>query len=318
MVDLDSTPTVRQAFIDAGPDTPFEIGSVTKGLTGLLLAQAIERGDVGLDTVLSALLPETSGSPAGRVSLRELATHTSGLPRLPTTPATALRLLASGCLGFDPYRGTTPASVIRGAPQARLSGRGEQRYSNWGAALLGHGLARAAGLDFEALLAERVFVPLNMTGAGTNPGDALPRGFTASGRRAWPWRAGGYGPAGSGIVCTATDLGRLLVALLDGAAPGQSAILPIIPSAPGTPNRFSGMFWVIDRDPGSGRTMVWHNGQTGGYSSFLAVYPQARRGVAVLADTADAHAQERVALGLSRWLINRSQRNNDEFPGPPD
>nr|WP_246306163.1 serine hydrolase domain-containing protein [Allobranchiibius huperziae] len=303
VVDLDAVPVARSAFIDADEDSRFEIGSVTKGLVGMLLAEAISRREASLDTTLGDLLTETTGSQVGAVTLRELATHTSGLPRLPHSPAMVIRVLLGGCFGVDPYQGTSPASVIITACRQRLSGRGHYRYSNLGAALLGHGLARAAGCDFATLLAGRVFAPLGMSGAGTNAAGAVPRGWTSTGRRSSPWSAGGYGPAGGGVICTATDMVRMATALLDRTAPGRAAIEPIAVVEPGRANRSSGMFWIVDQHD-SGRTMVWHNGQTGGYSAFFALYPQARRAVVVLADTANAAAQERVPLGLTRWLTN--------------
>ena len=99
VVDLEAAPATRSAFIDAGQDTRFEIGSVTKGLAGMLLAEAISRGEAGLDTTVAALLPETKSSPVGSVTLRELATHTSGLSRLPRSPATAVRMMVGGYFG---------------------------------------------------------------------------------------------------------------------------------------------------------------------------------------------------------------------------
>ncbi|UIJ33955.1 serine hydrolase [Allobranchiibius sp. GilTou73] len=303
VVDLDVVPVARSAFIDADEDSRFEIGSVTKGMVGMLLAEAISRREASLDATLGDLLTETTGSQVGAVTLRELATHTSGLPRLPHSPAMVIRVLLGGCFGVDPYRGTRPASVITTACRQRLSGRGHYRYSNLGAALLGHGLARAADCDFATLLAGRVFAPLGMSGAGINAAGAVPRGWTSTGRRSSPWSAGGYGPAGGGVICTATDMVRMATALLDRTAPGQAAIEPIAVVEPGRANRSSGMFWIVDQHD-IGRTMVWHNGQTGGYSAFFALYPQARRAVVVLADTANAAAQERIALGLTRWLTN--------------
>lgn len=112
VIDLDAAPRTRMAFIDAGPDTPFEIGSVTKALTGMLLAQSIEVGETSLDTQLAMLLPETAAGPVGSLTLGELCTHTSGLPRLPRSPAMLARLITSGYFGGDPYRATTPAGVV--------------------------------------------------------------------------------------------------------------------------------------------------------------------------------------------------------------
>jgi CubicO group peptidase (beta-lactamase class C family) len=64
-------------------------------------------------------------------------------------------------------------------------------------------------------------------------------------------------------------------------------------------HRRSGMFWMVDSLP-SGNVMIWHNGATGGYSAFLAVFPEARRAVAILASVSRPADQQRIALGLAR------------------
>lgn len=102
------------------------------------------------------------GGPPGSVSVSDLCTHTSRRPSLPRTPVTLLRLLAAGWLATDPYRGTNPARVIASACRQRLVRRGRYRYSNLAAAVLGHGLARAAGCDYPTLLHRRVLLPLGM------------------------------------------------------------------------------------------------------------------------------------------------------------
>ena len=132
----------------------------------------------------------------------------------------------------------------------------------------------------------------------------MPRGWTATGRRSSPWQACGYGPAGGGVFSTAAAIGLLATALLERSAPGHGAIEPIAAVDSRTPHRPVGMFWIIDHVPDDGRTVVRHNGQTGDYSAFLALYPQARRAVAVFADVANANAQQRIATGLTRWLNN--------------
>lgn len=297
----------RMAFIGTDENTRFELGSVTKGFTGMLLAEAVRRTEVSLDSTVGTLLPETAESPLGTVTLRELCTHTAGLPRLPRTPGTITRALGSAWFGTNPYRGLTPSAVLRLAERQRLRHRGRQRYSNLGAAVAGQVLAVAAGCDFPTLLTERVFAPIGMRATGiTGRADAAPRGWTAAGGRSRPWLMGGYGPAGA-AVSTIADMTLLAAALLDGVAPGQSAIEPIGYFVPDQPARASGMFWVIDAVPGTDRTMVWHNGQTGGYSAFLALYPQTHRAVIVLADVARAAEQQRLAIALTRWLVRTGQ-----------
>lgn len=108
LVDLNRRPPARTAVLNADGDTRFEIGSVTKAMTGMLLAEAIGRGEVGLDSPIGIVLP-TIGEPLVTLAPRELCTHTSGLPRLPRGPATFARALGSVVLGADP----TPASMRR-------------------------------------------------------------------------------------------------------------------------------------------------------------------------------------------------------------
>lgn len=305
----------RAAFIGADANTQFEVGSVTKTFTGMLLAEAVSRGEVMLDSTVGGLLPDTAGSPLGSVTLRELCTHTSGLPGLPRTVGTPARVLCSGLFGTNPYRGLTPAAVLRLARRQRLTRRGRQRYSNLGASVLGHALAAAAGRDFPTLLAERVCAPIGMTAtqSATRP-DAPPRGWTAAGRRSQPWVLGGYSPAG-GAISTIADMTRLATTLLNHTAPGLASLDPIGRFVPDQPERASGMFWVIDSVPGADRTMVWHNGETGGYSAFLALYPQAGRAVVVLANVARADEQQRIALALTRCLINSNTPRRSTGPG---
>ena len=67
-------------------------------------------------------------------------------------------------------------------------------------------------------------------------------------------------------------------------------------------HRQIGMFWMVDTVPGTGRQMTWHNGATGGYSAFVALFPQTRRAVVVMANTARPKETERIATALARWL----------------
>ena len=295
------------AFLGAEKDTRFEVGSVTKAFTGMLLAEAVRRGEVRLDTTVASLLPETATSDLGTVTLQELCTHTSGLPRLPSTPAMTARSIGSVWVGTDPYRSISAASVLNIASRLKLTNRGQYRYSNLGAAVLGQLLARVSGRDYATLLTERVFTPTGMLSTHLpDPAGAAPRGWTAAGRRSQPWVADGYAPA-VGVVSTLADMTRLANALLDGSAPGLASIQPIHHTIPDRPGRVSGMFWAINPVTGTGGTMVWHNGLTGGYCAFLALYPQTHRAVIVLADVAKAGEQRRVAIALTHWLTHTHQ-----------
>ncbi len=305
VVDVDGG--TQTAFIGSDEQTQFEIGSITKAFTGMLLAEAVRRGEVTLDSTLGALLPTTSESPIRSVTLRELCTHTSGLPRLPRTPGVMVRAVCSSWFGTNPYRGLSSDSVLRVAQRQRLEHRGQYRYSNLGTSVLGHALAAAAGHDFPTLLSERICAPIGMGATGiVTSADALPRGWTSAGRSSQPWLLSGYGPAG-GAVSTITDMTRLMNALIDGTAPGLASLDSLGSFLPKQPARASGMFWVIDTIPDTDHVMVWHNGQTGGYSAHLVLYPQTRRAIVVVANIARATELQRIAQALWRWLELTSQ-----------
>jgi CubicO group peptidase (beta-lactamase class C family) len=335
VVDLDLQPSARwahlttnkprsvtspEAKVDADPR--FELGSVTKGLTGMLLADAVGRGELTLATTAGEILAarpelhERTRGPLHTITLRELCTHTSGLPRLPRTAGTAGRLVRYALLGLDPYRGQSAEQVIEQAGAQPLQHRGDYRYSNLGGALAGQLLAIAAGSKYPALLRERIFNPLQMrSSAVAVKGDTAGWGRSRSGLGRQPWVLDGYAPAG-GVNATIEDVARLTTALVDGTAPGIDALQPLDDVAPSAPGREAGMFWIIEplergdreRDgaaPTAAGVLTWHNGRTAGYSAFLGVARAERRGVAVLADTAHGPEQQRIALELLGYLSGR-------------
>ncbi|SEP75309.1 serine hydrolase domain-containing protein [Microlunatus flavus] len=260
-----------------GPSTPFELGSITKTFTAALLADAVERGEVGLDDPLARHLPELAGSDAGESTLRQLATHTSGLPPFPTSSAPLVLLRVVG--NAAPYGGTV-VDLLEASRGTGVGERGAYRYSNLGVALLGHALARAAGApDWAALLRDRVLEPLGMTGtvvtgtvADVPAGAARPH--RDNGWRAPFWTGPAFAPAGSSTVTTAADLATWARALLDGTAPGATALEPVSD----IPGGRIGLLWHVREV--DGRTVTWHNGGTGGSRTMLAL--DRDRGQAVL------------------------------------
>jgi serine-type D-Ala-D-Ala carboxypeptidase/endopeptidase len=154
----------------------FEAGSVSKIVTGLLLALAIQAAEVSADDRLDRYLPGTGR--AGQATLAELATHTSGLPRLPA-PVLVRALLRPR----NPYFGVTLPRLVRYTRMVRPGQAGKAVYSNLGVALLGHALARAAGLPYWDLARERVLHPLGMSRSGDLPTSAL---AAPDGHGIWP------------------------------------------------------------------------------------------------------------------------------------
>ncbi|KAB1128716.1 beta-lactamase family protein [Micromonospora sp. AMSO12t] len=269
------------------PGTPFEIGSITKVMTGMLLARQAATGAVRPDDPVGAVLPELSG-PTREATLAELASHRSGLPRLATTSVGDLvGAWWANLTGGNPYAGRDAGWLLDAAGEEEPGdGRGEVHYSNLGVALLGQALATRAGTSYPELLDRELLRPLGMTSTVVaTDADALPpgraEGSTAGGRAVEAWVSGGYAPAGVGPWSTAGDLARLLGATLAGTAPGADAATPRFTED--DRNRI-GYGWFTTRY--GDREIVWHNGATGGFHAYLGFERATGRGVVVLGNTA--------------------------------
>ena len=261
------------------PQTPFELGSITKTMTGMLLADAVRRGEMRHDAPVSDYLPELVGTPAGAATLDQLATHHSGLPALPSNPPASLVLAVWG--NANPYAMSveTLLQLTRDTP---LATPGRFAYSNLGMSLLGHAEARAARRC-------RLAGP----GPAASPGSARHdehhlrhRGRPDPGRGGHPPQGqrlagsalvrGRVHPAGSSTYTTAEDMMAFARALVEGQAPGLAALDPVADANQGR----IGLAWITSHI--SGRTLTWHNGNTGGYRSMLALDRQTGQAVLVL------------------------------------
>ncbi|RLP84857.1 class A beta-lactamase-related serine hydrolase [Micromonospora sp. BL4] len=268
------------------PGTPFEIGSVPKTFTGMLLADQVAAGVVGPDDRLGATWPAVTG-PARDVTLAELASHRAGLPRLaPGSPLGWARILWSNVSGGDPYAGQDVDSVRTAADRVTPGdGRGSVHYSNLGPSVLGQALAAKAGVAYPDLLQARLLRPLGMTatvvatGSGDLPADRA-QGSRASGRALDPWLGPGYAPAGIGVWSTAEDLARLVAATAGGTAPGADAATARYRENADTR---IGYGWFTTRH--GDREIVWHNGAAGGFRSYVGFEPATGRAVVVLGNT---------------------------------
>jgi CubicO group peptidase (beta-lactamase class C family) len=178
----------------------FEIGSVTKAFTALLLAIAVQRGEAMLDDPVSDHLPDGSRVPRRRdaeITLLHLATHASGLPRLP--PGLFWHALRHR---DDPYARLTPAELLAALESTRLRrAPGDRfRYSNFGAGVLGLALAHTSRVDYETLVRDRITRPLGMTDTvitlDPQQRSRLAPGTRRGGRPAGLWTMPGLAGAG--------------------------------------------------------------------------------------------------------------------------
>ncbi|MEI5582844.1 serine hydrolase domain-containing protein [Agromyces sp. CCNWLW208] len=272
---------VRTAFVGADADTAFEIGSVSKTFIGLLLAEAVERGEVAVDDPIGRYL-DLGDSPAASATFEELATHRSGLPTFPSDPGWMASVEDGFADGEDVLDETVPEllALARAEP---IQADAPPQYSNLGAALAGQALAAAAGTDYAGLLEERLLGPLGL-GTASSPveddevPEALAPGFLADGRPAEPSTLAAFAPAG-GIVATVADLAAYARGVIDGPFADSPALEPAV----AWEGSEMGWFWVVSTGY-DGHEIASHGGLTAGFAASLMVDRTAGRAVIVLSN----------------------------------
>jgi CubicO group peptidase (beta-lactamase class C family) len=277
-------------------DTLFEIASVTKVFTTLLLADMVQRGEVALDDPIAEFLPAGMKVPerGGRaITLRDLATHTSGLPRLPTN-------FAPRDPG-NPYADYTVEKLYQFLSTYELTRDiGVQyEYSNLGMGLLGHVLARRAGTDYETLVVSRIAAPLRLNATRVSLSPQLKaRLAVGHNERREPvplWEDLTLAGAGS-LFSSVNDLLAFLVASFEDESPLTEPMAATLAArrSTGFPDMDIGLGWHVSRR--NGREVIWHNGGTAGFSSYVAYVPHAQTGIVVLANS--GHGVDDLALNL--------------------
>jgi serine-type D-Ala-D-Ala carboxypeptidase/endopeptidase len=267
-------------------DTVFEIGSITKVFTSLLLADMLERGEVKSDTPVADLLPADVKVPSRngkQITLLDLSMQISGLPRLPTNMKPADPA--------NPYADYDPAKLyefLSGYTLKRDIGD-KYEYSNLGAGLLGHALSRKAGMSYEELVRKRILGPLGMTSTTITLTDAeqkhLASGYNAALQPVKNWDLNALEGAGA-IRSTANDMLKFLAAnigLTETPLAGAMRRMRSVRRETGKPDLEIMLAWHVWKKYGS--EIVWHNGGTAGYRSFAGFDLVKKSGVVVLCNT---------------------------------
>lgn len=268
-------------------DTVFEIGSATKVFTTLLLADMVERGEVALSDPASKYLPQTVKMPShdGReITLLDLATHTSALPRLPYN--------LSPADGQNPYADYTVPQMYAALSSCKLTreiGK-KYEYSNLGMGLLGHILANRAGSDYETLVAKRITKPLGMSDTAitltTQMRKRLAAGHGEALEEVKNWDLPTLAGAGA-LRSTIGDMIKFVEASMGKTESPLSGAIRMQTETrfpAGSPNLSIALAW--HKSAINGGEIMWHNGQTGGYHSFIGFDKKRGVGVVVLANTA--------------------------------
>jgi CubicO group peptidase (beta-lactamase class C family) len=278
----------RVARGDADPvsgDTIFELSSVTKVFTATLLADMAERGEVALAMPVSACLPATVKVPRRgdrEITLIDLATHTSGLPRLPTNmPMTNPR---------DPYDGYGVGELYEFLATYELPRDigADYEYSNLGYGLLAHALALRAGIDYEDLLRARICAPLGLGSTAVRLADDQRRRLAVGHNdrleavEGWDY---GVMAGAAALKSTVHDQLRFLAAQLGHFPSPLASALPTLLSMrrrAAAANVETALGWHVVTH--GGQEIVMQGGITGGYSSFLGYLPATGLGVVVLSN----------------------------------
>ncbi len=296
--------------------TVFEIGSVTKTFTAALFALFVQRGLVRFDDPLQqyvpvwVTVPSYNGQP---ITLIDLATHTSGLPKSP--PLRGIQHLTDEMMYryLNDYHLTRPPGT-------------QYEYSNTGFALLAHALTRVAGVAYEPLIEREISAKLGMADTRItltrDEERRFAQGYNARGwpapvnLRSWPAFIG----AGA-LRSTPNDMMRYLRFNLGILQTDLNGLLPLLQKKwhmamrPGTG---VGLAWqMAPLQPGSDRTMLAKNGGTAGFHSHIACVKETQTGVVMLANTAVKGSVDRAAVRILRVLNHGSERN-ESIDEPPD
>lgn len=296
-------------------DTVFEIGSITKTFTGLLLQAMVERGEMKLDDPVAKYLPKSDkvpGRSGKEITLLQLATHTSGLP---TSSITWIPKRAD-----NPRADYTIERMYDFVSDFQLPRDPETKYeySTVGMALLGQAIALKAGTNYESLVIDRICRPLKMDSTRITLSPQLVARFATGHNYCGYSVSNSYWGAltpGAGLRSTANDLLKYMSANL-GLSP--SSLTPLMEKTH-IPRFHAGMetdtgqdtdlglSWMITHEPG-GADIIEHGGLTDGFISFVCFDPARLRGVVVLCNSQDFDAGKIGRLLIkSDWQTNQTE-----------
>lgn len=266
--------------------TVFEIGSITKVFTALLLADMANKAEVSLDDPAATYLPAGHRMPqrgSRPITLADLASHRSGLPRM----ADDMWAVSHPDGQFADYTEERLLAFLDRHQLTREPGA-QFEYSNLGMGLVGYLLTRVAGSDYETLVRERLTGPLGMndTMITLPPSHAarLAAPFDAYMRPVKPIEMAALAGAGA-IRSTVADMLIFARALLDPTSPVAPALKTALSVRTPSENRFEqALGWVVRRLPG--RELLMHDGRSNGFSSILILEPAKGRAVVALVNSA--------------------------------
>ena len=279
--------TDKESAIAPDSNTIFEIGSISKVFTTEIAQQLVEQGQLNWNDNILQYLPEQA-RPAqdDTTTLMHLASHTAGYPRLPESWFPKIE--ANEC---DPYSSLTIEDVyntVHNAEKKERPSMEDSYYSNLGMGLLGHSMEWKTGKSYEQLLQEYICTPLSMNNTSTywDSSWVSATGYDDSGRKTCYWTLPVLQGAGA-IKSNGADMLRYLQANMGGDSELYKSFAATQQQLVKTGNGGVGYGWHIDVISGlfSGiEKIVWHNGGTGGFRSYMGFIPDRNTGIIVLSN----------------------------------
>lgn len=270
----------RKRAVDG--DSLFEIGSITKVFTGLLLVDMAEKSEVSLQDPVTKYLPATVRMPAKgdrQITLADLSVHRSGLPRVP--PDMVRNGLASPYASFTKER---LYDFLSGYQLPREPGA-KSEYSNLGVGLLAHALSLRAGSSYEELVRQRIAIPLGMHSTGINMNEKM-RQHLATGHAikaeimpAPEWYLGSLEGAGA-LRSSVNDMLKFLAANMGKTNTPLKHIMEKM-QRPFEAGKLVLLAWGRHNKM-HGSMILTHGGKTAGYNSYMGFDKQTGVGTVVL------------------------------------
>ncbi len=304
------------------PDTLFALGSLSKGITAEVIIELVDRGELRWNDTLATLLPANVplSVDARRITLLQLVTHTSGLPRQDMDLAMFMKFIGYLRSGENFYGNLDSDAVLEYLADFHAPAKPAAQYSNLGYALLGYILKRRFQQDIETLAQRNLFQPLGMTSSSFRPQSL----------RRYPWRALGHAGdqpkliprghitpdwafsnnmvAAASLYSNARDLIRYLDAHLhDGAGAAlNAAFAQVNRGYEQHGNQSQNIAWVTDTY--GTQHITYQVGYIGGYSSFIGFDKQNGNAIVVLQNA--FNWSNYLGIALLRDLAHKDRDGN--------
>jgi len=296
-------------------DTIFEIGSITKVFTAMILMDMVIKQQVQLVNPIEMYLPDIKiPDYAGKkITLRHLATHTSGFPRMPSNFAPK-----DPSNPFLDYKIESLYSYLNNCSLTKAPGESFE-YSNIGMGLLGHILSLRLGKSYEILIQDLITEHLNMTNTFITLDSSKHADF-ASGhhlqKEVSHWDIPGLMGAGA-LRSTIKDMANFLAAnMIELESPVNNILQQCHKKQYSPMSGFSvGLGWLLSNS--NNTEIIWHNGGTGGFRSYIGFNPKAKRGIVILANSTEDWPDEFGLLMLDpnyqRPVIDKALANDSDY-----